>query len=84
MTLIVDSALPIPVPRVPKAPKSNLAILLAHIPDLIAVSFLVIYSAIQYHVITHMGSGDDLISARAQDIMLLIVASYFRPSTKKE
>lgn len=54
-----------------------------HVPDVLAFLFLIIYAAVQYHCILHAGNGDDMISARCQDIMMLIMSFYFGSAFKK-
>lgn len=52
------------------------------VPSIIAISFLVIYSAIQYFVISHPTTQDDIISARVQDIFIMIISYYFGSTHK--
>jgi hypothetical protein len=54
-----------------------------HVPDVLAFLFLVIYAGVQYHCIQHAGTGDDMISARCQDIMIMIMSFYFGSAFKK-
>lgn len=50
--------------------------------DYLAITFVVIYAAIQWEAIRHPGDQDDVISARVQDIMVVIIAYYFVASSK--
>lgn len=54
-----------------------------HVPDVLAFLFLMVYAAVQYHCIQHAGTGDDMISARCQDIMVMIISFYFGSAFKK-
>lgn len=47
---------------------------------ILAYGILVIYAIIQLCVIFHVGQSDDLISARVQDLMMIIVGFYFGSS----
>ncbi len=54
-----------------------------HIPSVIAIAFVIMYAVIQYFVINHPGQQDDIISARIQDIMVMIVGYYFGSAYKR-
>lgn len=54
-----------------------------HFPDLIAAAFVLIYAFIQWHVIHHPGVQDDVVSARVQDVVVMIVSFYFGSAHKK-
>jgi len=51
-----------------------------NVKDVLMCVFIFLYAAIQYYVIHHPGVQDDAISARMQDIMILVVSSYFGKS----
>lgn len=48
-----------------------------HMPNILALIFIVIYAVMQYHIVNHPGSQDDVISARVQDIFVMIISFYF-------
>lgn len=50
-------------------------------PTFIAISFIIIYSVLQAYIIYVPGSGDDVISARLQDILVMIISYYFGSSS---
>lgn len=50
------------------------------LPAILAIGSLIIYAVVQLYAMYHPGEQDDLISARVQDIMMLIVAYYFGSS----
>lgn len=50
------------------------------VPTILAIGFLVIYSAIQFYCVTHENSTNDIISARSQDILIMIISYYFGSS----
>lgn len=54
-----------------------------HVPTIIAIAFLIIYAAIQFCAIYNPSNADDIISARVQDILVMIVSYYFGSSNKK-
>lgn len=54
-----------------------------HVPAILAFVFLAIYSAVQLYAITHDDPAIDLISARVQDVLIMIVSYYFGGVHKK-
>lgn len=50
------------------------------IPAILAIGFLFIYAGIQFYAVYNADSSNDIISARVQDILMLIVAYYFGSS----
>jgi hypothetical protein len=52
------------------------------VPTILSIGFLIVYSFIQFYVIYNPGSDDDIISARLQDILVMIVSYYFGSSHK--
>lgn len=50
--------------------------------DFIALCFILIYAIIQWLAINSPGGQDDIISARAQDIIMVIIGHYFLPARK--
>jgi hypothetical protein len=48
----------------------------------LAFFFCIIYGAVQIYVIYHPDAQDDLISARLQDIMVMIISYFFGSSNK--
>lgn len=48
-----------------------------HVPTLLALGFLCNYAVVQFYCVTHLGSGMDMISARFQDVLMVIVSYYF-------
>lgn len=53
------------------------------IPSIIACAFVIIYAFVQCFVINHPGSQNDVISARVQDIMVMIIGFYFGSMYKR-
>lgn len=54
-----------------------------HMPNILAIAFLIIYALIQYMIVTHPSSSDDIISARVQDIFVMIISFYFGSAHRK-
>jgi len=54
-----------------------------YVPSILAIGFLIIYSVIQIYCLLHIGSEDDIISVRLQDILIMIVSYYFGSSQEK-
>ena len=52
------------------------------VPTILALGFLGIYSLIQVYCVIHEGQGLDVISARLQDVIVMIVSYYFGSSHK--
>jgi hypothetical protein len=48
-----------------------------HMPNILALIFIVIYAVMQYHIVNNPGNQDDVISARVQDIFVMIISFYF-------
>lgn len=65
-----------------EACKSNTGFL-KYMPAILSIFFTGIYAYIQYMVIVQPGNVDDVISARVQDIIVMIVSFYFGSSHKK-
>ncbi len=55
-----------------------------NMPAILALFFAIIYAVINLFVIYHPDNQDDVISARAQDIMMLICGYYFVSSHRKK
>jgi hypothetical protein len=53
-----------------------------YVPTILAVGFLLNYAAIQAYCVTHIGSANDIISARFQDVLIMIMSYYFGSSHK--
>lgn len=53
------------------------------VPSILAIGLLIIYSIVQIYCIFHNGSDDDIISARIQDILIMIISYYFGSSKDK-
>jgi hypothetical protein len=53
-----------------------------YVPTILAVGFLINYALIQFYVITHNNSANDIISARFQDVLIMIISYYFGSSHK--
>lgn len=54
-----------------------------YVPEILALSFIVIYAVVQLYVLYHPGGQDDMISARVQDIVMIIVGFYFGNAYRK-
>jgi hypothetical protein len=50
-------------------------------PSILAVGFLLIYATVQLYIIMEPGVQDDVISARMQDVLMVIIAFYFGSSS---
>ncbi len=48
-----------------------------HMTAIIAIAFIVIYTIIQLYVLRFPTNADDIISARVQDIIIMIISYYF-------
>jgi len=55
-----------------------------HVPEILALAFLCIYALIQCYCVIHEGQGLDVISARVQDILVIIISYYFGSSIKSK
>lgn len=54
------------------------------VKTIISIAFLIIYACIQYSAIMHPGTQDDIISARVQDVFIIIVSYYFVKCNDKD
>ena len=54
-----------------------------YVPTVLALGFLINYAIIQFYCITHNNSMNDIISARFQDVLLMIISYYFGSSHKE-
>jgi hypothetical protein len=52
------------------------------VPTILAVGFLANYAAMQFYVVSHQTSANDIISARFQDVLIMIISYYFGSSHK--
>lgn len=50
------------------------------VPTILAIGFLLAYAAIQAYCVSHTNSTNDIISARFQDILIMIISFYFGSS----
>ena len=55
-----------------------------YVPTVLALGFLINYAIIQFYCITHNNSMNDIISARFQDVLLMIISYYFGSSHKEK
>ncbi len=51
-----------------------------YVPTILAIGFLINYAAIQFYCVMHQSSANDIISARFQDVLIMIVSYYFGSS----
>lgn len=54
-----------------------------YVPTILAIGFLINYAAIQFYCVTHATSANDIISARFQDVLIMIMSYYFGSSHKE-
>ena len=54
-----------------------------YVPTLLALGFLVNYAIMQFYCVTHENAANDIISARFQDVLIMIISYYFGSSHKK-
>jgi|ERR1017187_3140514 hypothetical protein len=54
-----------------------------HVPTILAIGFLINYAALQFYCVTHPSNIIDIMSARFQDVLMLIMSYYFGSSYKK-
>lgn len=54
-----------------------------HVPFILAMIFIVIYALVQFTAVFYPTPGEDLISARVQDIMVMIIGYFFGSSAKR-
>lgn len=66
-----------------KSAREREAAIKDYVPTVLAVSFLLIYACIQFYCITHAIQANDIISARCQDILIMIISYYFGSSHKE-
>lgn len=52
------------------------------VPTILAIGFLVNYALMQFYVVMHPASAADIISARFQDVLIMIISYYFGSSHK--
>ncbi|MFA6080741.1 MAG: hypothetical protein WC753_04695 [Candidatus Gracilibacteria bacterium] len=52
------------------------------VPTILAVGFLINYALMQFYVVSHQSSANDIISARFQDVLIMIISYYFGSSHK--
>lgn len=55
-----------------------------HVPTVLAIGFLLNYAAIQFYCVTHPSSAIDIISARFQDVLIMIISYYFGSSHREK
>lgn len=55
-----------------------------NVPTLLALGFLLNYAAIQFYCVTHANPASDIISARFQDVLIMIISYYFGSSHKEK
>ena len=54
-----------------------------NVPTILSIGFLIIYAILQFYAIYSPGGQDDVISARVQDILMMIIGYYFGSSHKE-
>ncbi len=52
------------------------------VPTILAVGFLINYAIMQFYCVSHISAANDIISARFQDVLIMIVSYYFGSSHK--
>lgn len=65
-----------------KSARSREMALRDYVPTVLAVGFLFNYAAIQFYCVTHPSAAIDVISARFQDVLIMIMSYYFGSSHK--
>jgi len=55
-----------------------------YVPTFLAVGFLLNYALIQFYCVTHNNTVNDIISARFQDVLIMIMSYYFGSSHKEK
>jgi len=55
-----------------------------YVPTILAVGFLCNYAIIQLYCVTHPGNANDIISARLQDVLIMIISYYFGSSHREK
>jgi hypothetical protein len=53
------------------------------VPTFLAIGFLLNYAAIQFYCVMHGNTENDIISARFQDVLIMIMSYYFGSIHKK-
>jgi len=53
------------------------------VPTILAIGFLINYAVIQFYCVTHNDSANDIISARFQDVLIMIISYYFGSAHKE-
>lgn len=53
------------------------------VPSALAIGFLLNYAAIQFYCVTHNNTINDIISARFQDVLIMIISYYFGSTHKQ-
>lgn len=53
-----------------------------YVPTFLAIGFLINYAAMQFYCVSHPTAANDLISARFQDVLIMIISYYFGSSHK--
>ncbi len=53
------------------------------VPTFLALGFLLNYAGIQFYCVTHVNASTDLISARFQDVLMLIMSYFFGSAYKQ-
>lgn len=66
-----------------KSARSREIALNDHVPTILAIGFLIVYTAIQLWAIASDDPAIDIISARVQDILIMIISYYFGGIHKK-
>lgn len=51
-----------------------------HVPTILSILFLISYVGIQLYIVMYPQSADDIISARLQDVLIMIISYYFGSS----
>ena len=54
------------------------------VPTILALGFLMFYGAMQFYCVMNNNPQDDIISARFQDILIMIISYYFGSSHKEK
>lgn len=65
-----------------KSARSREVALRDYVPTILALGFLANYAAIQFYCVTHPSAALDVISARFQDVLIMIMSYYFGSSHK--
>ena len=55
-----------------------------YVPTILAIGFLLNYAIIQFYCVTHPSVAIDVISARFQDVLIMIMSYYFGSSHKRD